>query len=1094
MTTTQRIPFSIPREEVTIASSLAGAPRLDFSSFSSFALDDADKPTFPRTKSSNDLVYEAMRRADDNHDDSSSSSSSLDGHRTRPRAGDDGDRASMSDLIRFLQTVPPPPQNYLTSAFDDDENEVTEGPGKWKQLRNKFRLRIQRPNSTASDHVPLPRPQLPGTTVVAKTKRGHSHIAISVPMEHCHLGPNSDWSVAAFNATKPLPPSPPMEPRDRVMKAAGHENGGLPLSLGVTRGATEDDRDRLFMGTRKPRMPKLQTKNSNPSIRLWARHAPISPPQSPPATSAGSSHGSRPATSSTTHLPRIPLPMDPNDYVEVSKPTTPAPKTPESIVEERIRQVHVSWLTTTHLLESAGGPPPVASKSPPTKPLPSPSSRFSTNRPQHLQLPLRQSSLKAPVGPLESAPHTPSERTAPNSPLHLPALAYSPPLSAHATHAAETENKTDQTESTAPARNSSTRTNVSTKSRAEKVKSLKLRDMAAAREQLAREQLQKRQQSRDGKGDDLPREAQRPKTAETSISSFRLPSREGNLSVTDLVAPEFSRPPTADQDALESTPDVCAYSATTSRPPSDMISATEEHDHSEEALESASYAHQAGRHSLLLQPGSARPSAPEDTPSARTSTISSMPSLRFNSFTRTSWASSIPLLDRFGSYEPSEASFVQEADLTELQETPHRRSDSATLPRMEQERLVPSRLSYIVSPEEQHDSDEEAVSSGEEEATVHGSSSAPSPEPTPKLSAILPEIDAQSVMTLEDIWPTSGSASGSTSDSTSDSAPSTSSVPESPVSELGSSEPTPPQTPCGGFPPQRYSATADEVPASDVSQPSSTHTRQLSGPGGQPPAQDVFHPRAWTTRSDSDFFHSPVELSRFDHVISHHSPYGLRLSSEPRAADLAQHILLNQKRLELDLRRQEHKQMIFFSQLERKLEDIKRTIPSPGHVREHSAEAMPVERRISHRRGLAGSDPTRPTKVFSSERGIHAQNQSRGPRRLWLVDGMGDDYGKKSSGWQRDWRSTLDERGPVDTTSPTEHVRCGDSTRDPGSPSQQQQQKPSPTSLRQDLLLKDYGLEAMEPLIQELQDSSPVSLESPGRSRTVTVPGCSSVE
>ncbi|KAF3354782.1 hypothetical protein VdG1_07268 [Verticillium dahliae VDG1] len=755
--------------EVTVASSAAGAPRLDFPRFSFFGQDqdDAEKSALPRTKSSGDIINMAINSAEEDEDHASQRISLDEGSRIRAR--DNGERSDISELIQFLRTESPPPHNYLASAFDEDADMV-EDIGKWRQLRKRIRAKLNKPTPTLSIET-RPRTALPDSAVASKTSSGHSHIAISIPMEHCHLGPDLDWAVTAFNATKPLPPSPPPDPRtssgsrDRSLRPR-HEHGSVSAP-----GTAHGDSEWLSMmkASKKNAMPKMEPKSFDSSVLLWQRDIPLSPPRSPPSTASGSTQGQSPSTPAQLH--RAPMPMDPNDHVEVPRSSTSSPKTPETIMEDRLRKVHVSWMTTSNMLQSAPGPPPRSASS---------ASPRRAQRPEEIKLPTRKSSLRTPIAaamssqnqwsidgmletqqrqterlsaPIELPELSPSAlsfseksiatsivsegsepvvqnarevrghsnasvvlQTTPGatpraSLIQLPASKYSPPVAAASPlHKAARR---------APAKMSTRR-----QSRAERVKSLKQRDMELARAQLSH--IRQTSGSTQSGG--------RPRTAGTSISSLRLPSREGPLRDGPLLSDftnQFPRPPTADR-----APEHIAYSLSREQESLKRSESTSLTPQPEAEAETEAEAEADAEAGSLGQ---------------RDSTMSFEPPRRYNSYQRTSWASSIPLLDRISSYAPSEASFMNILDSVSSDSNPHRRSDSATLPRIEQERLAPSRLSYMV-PVPDMELVEDVDQAPESAVDTGASSEPPVLQPISRLSAMLPMSESQPLSVYVERW------------------------------------------------------------------------------------------------------------------------------------------------------------------------------------------------------------------------------------------------------------------------------------------------------------------------------------------------------
>ncbi|KAM0282235.1 hypothetical protein ACHAQH_003099 [Verticillium albo-atrum] len=1048
----QGIKVPIPGE-VTIASSAAGAPRLDFPRFSFFGQeqDDAEKSALPRTQSSSDTLNMAMNSTD------AVQRASLD-NGSRIRARDNGERSDISDLIQFLRTESPPPHNYLASAFDDDADMV-EDTGKWRQLRKRIRAKLNKPTPALSVEI-RPRTALPDSAVASKTSSGHSHIAISIPMEHCHLGPDSDWAVTAFNATKPLPPSPPPDSRtssgsrDRALRPR-HENGSVSAP-----GTAHGDSEWLSMmkASKKSAAPKMQPKNSDSSVLLWHCDVPISPPRSPPSTASGSStKGRSPSTPAQMH--RVPMPMDPNDHVEVPRSSTSSPRTPETIMEDRLRKVHVSWMTTTNMLQSAPGPPPRSASA---------SSPKRSKRPDDIKLPTRKSSLKTPIAaamsgqnqwsidgmletkyepdnrlhaPIELPELSPSTfsfsgksiatsivsegsepvvqnaravrgysnasvvlQTTPGatpraSLIQLPASKYSPPAAT--------------TSPSKAGRKLPVKMNARRQSRAERVKSLKQRDM-----ELARAQLNHNRQASDS-----TQSVGRPRTAGTSISSLRLPSRDGphqNGPSLSEFTDQFPRPPTADH-----APEHIAYSLSREQQP---VRRTESASLSPQAEAEVEFENEGG----YLE--------------KRDSTMSFEPPRRYNSYQRTSWASSIPLLDRISSYAPSEASFMNILDSVSSEPNPHRRSDSATLPRIEQERLAPSRLSYMMpfpdmEPEDDRDQVADSVIGDQ------ASSEAPVLQPISRLSAILPMAEGRVLSSYVERW--SASTLTSPTDDMMLSSPPTS------VSNRQSGESIP-----------RWNSLEENVfgsqPAAHSNslirvEPEATSSSQRLGHPGQPLPR--LYGESHLAPDEDPYYADHLVPQRSSHALLRMSSSELRahyasLRRSERATDLAHHMLLNQERLELDMRRQERNQMFFIGRLERALGDLSTRAPArvPSHA---SAPSVWSEPEV---------DREAPTPM-----GDHTPRRVRVNRTSKPVDEALD--------------ATERERGRrrVGEIRPRTAVAASNGQRRSSHQGQQQQQQ------QHGDVTNTGGLDAMEPLMRELHGAARVSLERSDRRRSRTL-------
>lgn len=962
------------KSEVTIASSPGEAPRLDFSHFSIFGIeDDASKSALPRSKSSGHIAH-PLRTAERDSHEKDNTAESLDERCVRARS--QCDRGGMGDLIDFLREPPPPDYIQMPSTFefdlghlDDDQEE----PGKWKQLTKKLKMKLTKPTSPAGEvHIKL---KLTEPAVAARTAEGTRHMAISVPMEHCALGPDSDWAVPSYNATKPLPPSPQRGPRKGSIP--GHTRGAASASDSLST-------DIVLTVVPAKAVPRMEyDESAHPSsIRLWQHMPPISPPQSPP--SRAGSEGRSPST--PAQAPRAVLPSDPGAYVELPMPPPPSgPITPESIMEDRVRNIHQRIKTTARILQSAPGPPPPSSapnplpystfhpaRPGPTKPLP--------KRPDFNALPVRRSSLK------KTTPVVSTNRTRPSLDQVLrnerpqeveadPAVERPEPspksischslassiltvesepvvTSARAVRGLSTASIVLQTTpGTTPRaslirlsssekyaspispgekdgspykaqRKASTRTNCSRKSRAERVKSLKQRDMELARVQAQQRQIETEIYTAAG--------IDRPGTADTVKDHSPQPPRQGaDKALVWGFAESFPRPPTA--DASDDSDNVFRSFSTDST------------DDSANTLNRESYCSSTGPR-------------------------------RYDSYLRTSWASSIPLLDRISSYTPSETSFMQILDSAgpAVTQKPHRRSDSATLPRIEQERLTPSRLSRVSSVQSNMNGSDTPCASRRgstfersapsSTGSVHKAGSFLSTG-TPRPST--PPDERWSATTVQSPGPmaTKPSPSPAPSNGTRKDRMSPELTP--PVSRRGSPEQC---NNCGhGTETERSSmlpfSLEEDARRAQLQQVGHIH-HGIWSPASMQNLNSHMDDGAKEGKGDMQQHFGGARQQRGSRSLLRMSSAELHahydnLHRTDRASDVAHHILLNQERMEFELRRQEqnqklsyarlvHNQMMFFSELERQFEGMGRVTP-----RQHKPRAslgwngMPEARQSS---------------------------------------------------------------------------------------------------------------------------------------------------
>ncbi|KAI1824352.1 hypothetical protein F4861DRAFT_539091 [Xylaria intraflava] len=85
----------------------------------------------------------------------------------------------LRDLIEFFQKTPPPPTNYMSIPDEPSSSEEDN----WDKFKRKvFRYRKARKRRP-------PVIVLPDSAIASRTKAGHRHIAISIPIEYSHLAP-----------------------------------------------------------------------------------------------------------------------------------------------------------------------------------------------------------------------------------------------------------------------------------------------------------------------------------------------------------------------------------------------------------------------------------------------------------------------------------------------------------------------------------------------------------------------------------------------------------------------------------------------------------------------------------------------------------------------------------------------------------------------------------------------------------------------------------------------------------------------------------------------------------------------------------------
>ncbi|KAK6842564.1 hypothetical protein PG987_003424 [Apiospora arundinis] len=191
------------------------------------------------------------------------------GGQFRELLGETGRENDLLDMLEFLRRTPPPdnymsvPDNFSISSSEDE---------KWK---SKFKVfRSKRKSRRKRRKAPIIR--LPDTAVAGQTTGGHRHIAISIPLEYTHFGPDPPTQYPVFD-TSGLDLVREIEARFGPIRTSTGERGTVTVLRPV-----EEDRE-SFMSE-----PTSQSHNSSiPQDRLSALHAPPPPRQgNVPAPSA----------------------------------------------------------------------------------------------------------------------------------------------------------------------------------------------------------------------------------------------------------------------------------------------------------------------------------------------------------------------------------------------------------------------------------------------------------------------------------------------------------------------------------------------------------------------------------------------------------------------------------------------------------------------------------------------------------------------------------------------------------------------------------------------------------------------------------------
>ncbi|KAF6844536.1 hypothetical protein CMUS01_01014 [Colletotrichum musicola] len=1073
------------QSEVMVVSSDSGPPRLDLAltrrrrgTFDSF--DSSGEPSlYPRTaRSSNDLFSQALSRIETADSDSEWGA-------VRAQARENNDRQGMADLIHFLRTTSPPPPPALQfpdqpSVFEDNDTEPLQErePDRWRLLK-----KLRRPRTRARSESPARRPRtagLPNSAVASKTASGNSHIAISIPLEYCHVGPDSDWALAIFNATPPLlPPTPPVQGDEQTENAAP---GPYDSDRNVTVLKTVSEKGSIStLNTVNTMSSKSQRNRKGPkgSVSIWPKinPNPMSPPRTPYTTPPGSLRGKKPSVSKKR---RDRPPMPPPQYAELPASPVIMPQSPGEGLD-------AGWT------DQALNPDQQKSK---TKKSPS-------RRPENITLPPRRSSIKAVRPKADTAPSSidgtiggasKRQSVAFDGPQLSPGYSEVPSLSpsiattelsepvvtnarsakAYATASvilqeqpsitprqslstrpgsSDTAQTTLVNESVA-SRNPSTRTAASRQSRRDRVKSLKQRDMEALRAL--------KQAAQEDDGELTPR----PRTSETTISSLRLPSRDGTfgskdtiqvrgietkLSATNLANMAKSQDATSSDGSNGTSAKISDWQATQRAETPGWETAEEELTPGWETAREETPTPDWLTTSIATGTSDSSRLSAERT-LVRDSTASSGPPRRWGSYHRTSWASSVPLLDRIGSFAPSDESVTQIGEAVGEYPSPPRptrmsRADSATLSQIDSDRLTSPRASLV-------DLNVQLTRS-ETDQSISGSIAAfPKPGSGARLSAIMPVAE---VVPTDERWSASTLNSPMTVVEVSH--------PPFAGSQVSGQSSTPLARPhtAGNANPELFNT------ATNRTSESSLRRRQPTTDDGDADETATLRPKS-RSREDEPFnFLNMSALELRNHYAT------LR---NAQVNDLAHEMLLNQERLELRMHQQERNQMLFIERLERCMHELRSLPPSPfltsrpldWPLDDDDSDFVYEEQRISRdarhevRVRRTGRLPARP-----QHQQHHSEPSYRRPRRR--IDESPEAFGDFDGDY-------LDQHA-------REHRRQRrPSSSHNGRPSRRDSRSRHYPAHTLPQLLTRAGLHSMDPLIRELQIAARVSQETARTPRT----------
>ncbi|KAJ2902420.1 uncharacterized protein MKZ38_000609 [Zalerion maritima] len=124
-------------------------------------------------------------------------------------AAEERERESVRELAKFFRSQSPPNSNIMARAEEFDSTSSSGSsikggqgraphqffpllhPGKWGRLKSIKRKKRRTSGQAGRKRLQLTQIKLPDSAVAGTTIGGHRHIAISIPLEYCHLGPTS---------------------------------------------------------------------------------------------------------------------------------------------------------------------------------------------------------------------------------------------------------------------------------------------------------------------------------------------------------------------------------------------------------------------------------------------------------------------------------------------------------------------------------------------------------------------------------------------------------------------------------------------------------------------------------------------------------------------------------------------------------------------------------------------------------------------------------------------------------------------------------------------------------------------------------------
>ncbi|OAA40160.1 hypothetical protein BBO_06218 [Beauveria brongniartii RCEF 3172] len=188
-------------------------------------------------------------------------------------------RDDVAALIEFLRNNEPPTSNFMAQPYSNKEQVER---GKWGKLSVMGKRRSK------SMSRALPPFRLPDSAVAGVTTGGHRHIAISIPLEASHFGDTPRSQYPVFDTQPPVPPLPESVRTYKNDKGVvtvlrplspSHNASTIPASPALPRRFDRDYPPQLLRN-RRMMPPSPPPSSSPPSSPSDYDHWPLAPTES----------------------------------------------------------------------------------------------------------------------------------------------------------------------------------------------------------------------------------------------------------------------------------------------------------------------------------------------------------------------------------------------------------------------------------------------------------------------------------------------------------------------------------------------------------------------------------------------------------------------------------------------------------------------------------------------------------------------------------------------------------------------------------------------------------------------------------------------